>query len=233
MSRPNKQTVDYFPHYVNPSKTLRILQTQHGNDGYAFWFKMLQILGRTEGHAYDCNNSAEWLDLVTETHVPEDRAKEILETLALLDMIDKKLWGKKIIWVQHFVDEHVALYLRRKVGLPERPGDSIPIPATSTKEEIVQDNLIVASMIAYYEEKAKHMLTPNELRNLNDFADNYAYEWFEKAVDEAVKNNARSPIRYIEKILETWKTQGGIKVGTHRKSSRSVKDHKSYTKPED
>ena len=49
MSRPRKAVVDYFPHYVNHGKTLFILEQKYGNDGYAFWFKLLEMLGGSDG----------------------------------------------------------------------------------------------------------------------------------------------------------------------------------------
>ena len=210
MARPKKQTVDYFPHYCNGSKTLKIVEAQYGNDGYAFWFKVLEILGKTEGHVFDYNDNGSWLFLLTETNVEDDKATGILETFASLGMIDKDLWEKNIIWVQHFVDEHVALYARRQVDLPQRPGGNLPLSAVKELREgaKIEDDLKVAGMIKYYEDTARRMLTPKDLENLKDFADNYPDGWFEKAVDEAVKNNAKAPIRYIEKILESWKTEG-------------------------
>lgn len=45
MARPKKQTVDYFPHFVKGGRTIFILENKFGNDGYAFWFKLLEILG--------------------------------------------------------------------------------------------------------------------------------------------------------------------------------------------
>ena len=45
MARPRKQTVDYFPHYCKCGRTIFILENRFGNDGYAFWFKLLEILG--------------------------------------------------------------------------------------------------------------------------------------------------------------------------------------------
>ena len=47
MARPKKQTVDYFPHIIKQGKTMTILENRFGNDGYAFWFKLLEILGST------------------------------------------------------------------------------------------------------------------------------------------------------------------------------------------
>ena len=199
MARPKKQTVDYFPHYCNHSKTLEIVEAKYGNDGYAFWFKMLQILGRTEGHVFDYNGNGNWLYLLTETHVTESTAEKILETLAGVGSIDKELWQKKIIWSQHFVDNVADVYKRRMVDVPQRPGSPIPkvVPV------LIQGDK-VAGMISYYEDELGKTLTPTDYEKLKDFADQYPDGWFEKAVDE-VKSSPkaiRSPVSYIGTIME-------------------------------
>ncbi len=222
MARPKKQTVDYFPLYVNDSRTLRIVRRQFGNDGFAFWVTMLQILGRSEGHFFDYNSRDDWLDLVTQTYVMEEQAEEILAMLATLGMIDKELYDKKIIWVQHFVDEHVALYARRRVPLPIRPGtDGLPLSAVpiaqisgddrTIKElpEAEEDGLKVTSMISCYEDELGRVLTPMDLDKLKDFADTYPDGWFEKAVEEVKgsKEPIKAPMRYIEKCLLNWEKE--------------------------
>jgi hypothetical protein len=44
MSRPIKEGLDYFPHDVNSSndKKIEALRALYGNDGYAFYFIMLE-----------------------------------------------------------------------------------------------------------------------------------------------------------------------------------------------
>ena len=104
MARPQKQTVDYFPHYVNQGKTLLILENEFHNDGYVFWFKLLELLCKSDGQFYDYNNSAAWRLLLAETRVPEDMGTEILKVLADIDAIDSDLYKGKIIWVQKLVE---------------------------------------------------------------------------------------------------------------------------------
>jgi hypothetical protein len=52
MARPTKQTVDYFPHDCHHGQTIYILEKRFGNDGYAFWFNLLELLGSSEGALY-------------------------------------------------------------------------------------------------------------------------------------------------------------------------------------
>lgn len=114
MSRPPKATVEYFPHFVNHGKTIFILENKYGNDGYAFWFKLLEILGATENHYIDCEIVESWEFLITKTHLNEAVTIEILNLLSRMDAIDKKLWGYKIIRSNNYVKNLSIVYLKRK-----------------------------------------------------------------------------------------------------------------------
>lgn len=123
MGRPRKQTVDYFPHFVSTdSKTKFILEESWGNNGYAFWFKLLELLGRSEGHYYDCSAISNKKYLVALMKIEQDTIDEILETLADLGNIDKELWEeRKVIWCQSLVDNLQDVYSKRTVSAPKRP----------------------------------------------------------------------------------------------------------------
>ena len=121
MARPKKQTVDYFPHIANSGKTIFILENQFGNDGYAFWFKTLELLATTDGHVIDTGNPSEWEFLIAKTRVSEDKAREILNLLGKLEAIDNELLQVGILWCQNLVDNVSDVYKKRKVNLPVRP----------------------------------------------------------------------------------------------------------------
>lgn len=123
MGRPRKQTVDYFPHFVSTdSRTKFILEQSWGNDGYAFWFKLLELLGRSEGHYYDCNALANEKYLAALMKLEQATIDEILATLADLGNIDKELWEeRKVIWCQSLVDNLQDVYSKRTVSAPTRP----------------------------------------------------------------------------------------------------------------
>ena len=106
MARPLKQTVDYFPHdsHASDSKTLFILESKFGNDGYAFWFKLLELLASSEGHVYDVRNPVAWEFLLAKTRIDNDRADKMMSLLVDLEAIDKELWSQRVIWVQNLVD---------------------------------------------------------------------------------------------------------------------------------
>lgn len=120
MTRPRKNIVDYFPHIATPGKTTFILEQKFKNDGYAALFKMFEILARTENHYLDCSNEENWIFLVARFGVDEDRAVNILDTMARLELIDKEIWEKnRGIWCQNFVNGVSDVYKKRSTKLPD------------------------------------------------------------------------------------------------------------------
>lgn len=128
MARPKKQTVDYFPHVCNHGKTIFILEQKYGNEGYSFWFKLLEMLGSSEGHFIDLNDEVAWEFLQAKTHLSDSLCNDILDLLAKLDAIDKELWQNRIVWCQKFVDGISDAYKNRRVEIPSRPSFYIQKP---------------------------------------------------------------------------------------------------------
>lgn len=121
MSRPTKQTVDYFPHLCKHGKTIYILEKKYGNNGYAFWFKLLEELGSHNGHILDLSDETEIEFLSAKTGVSDTETIDILNLLSKLDAIDKNLWEKRIVWCQNFVDNISGVYKKRTVSTPDKP----------------------------------------------------------------------------------------------------------------
>lgn len=125
MARPKKHTVDYFPHTCVHGKTLYILEQKYGNDGYAFWFKLLEMLGSSKGHYLDLSEEATYVFLQAKTRTNEELCSEMLDLLCKLGAIDIELWKqKKIIWCQNFVDGIADVYKNRRIETPEKPNFS-------------------------------------------------------------------------------------------------------------
>ena len=137
MARPKRQTVDYFPHFVKGGRTIFILEDRFGNDGYAFWFKVLEILGEAEGHFYDCSNGSNWAFLLAKTHLTEEEANNIISVLIDLGKIDAELWAaKRILWVDNFVKNLSEVYRTRHSDLPLKPCFE---PENLVKEEVITE----------------------------------------------------------------------------------------------
>lgn len=113
MSKPPKETIDYFPHFCTQGKTLFIIQNYFKNDGYAFWFKLLELLGRSKKHYFDCRNNENLEFLSALMGLMSTSCIQILDKLAQLDAIDPILWENRIVFSENFVSNLGVLYNRR------------------------------------------------------------------------------------------------------------------------
>lgn len=119
-----KFTVDFYPHYVNGSATKHALERRYGNEGYAFWFKLLEVLCSTGTFHLDMNDLSKKEWLMDITHTPEKLTLEMVDYLAALDAIDKDLWEtSKIIWCDNLVANLEEVFKRRA----ERPQKPLPL----------------------------------------------------------------------------------------------------------
>ncbi len=98
-----------------------IVEQKYGNDGYAFWFKLLELLGDTADHYIDLKKEAAREFLQAKTRLDGDICNEILDLLAKLQAIDAELWEEEIIWCQNFVDGISDVYCNRRTETPTRP----------------------------------------------------------------------------------------------------------------
>ena len=121
MARPAKTKVDYFPHMTHSGKTIAILEARWGNDGYAFWFKLLELLGDSNDFSFNCNHSADWEYLLSKTRVTEPVAEAILDKLAEIEAIDAGCWQQKIIWSDNLVRNLESVFVKRKQEVPQKP----------------------------------------------------------------------------------------------------------------
>ena len=135
MSRPQKQTVEYFSHdaVAGQGRTLSILYNHFGHEGISAWWLLLETLARTRNHSIALKNSEDTEFLAAQMHFPPERLTAILSKMAELESIDPDLFKSGIIWCQHFVDRLEPIYKSRKQDLPMRPfGKETPLSGKET-----------------------------------------------------------------------------------------------------
>lgn len=144
-----------------------VIESKFGNDGYAFWFKLLELLGITDGHVYDYNNPADKEFLLAKTRVSEDKAVKILDLLAELDSIDKQLWQENYIWSDNFVSNISDAYSRRKVNVPQKPTTKEVNVAHKPDSHMVYAHKNTQSKVKYSKEKKSKETVPyQQIKNL-------------------------------------------------------------------
>jgi Domain of unknown function (DUF4373) len=127
MARFLTNTVEYFPHFANASekRTVTVLETKYGLAGYCAWFKLLECLAKTDGHAIYCRNDVDYQYLSSRLHIDNGQLKNILNTLSDLSAIDQELWNNNhIIWSDNFVKQIAIVYHNRKREPPVKPSNN-------------------------------------------------------------------------------------------------------------
>lgn len=113
MARPERNTVDYFPHYISDGKKMFFIEHKYGNDGYSTWFKLLESLAITEYHYLDLQNESDIMYLSAKCNISEKTLIDILNDLSKLGEIDLELWNEKIVFSDKFIESIQDAYVRR------------------------------------------------------------------------------------------------------------------------
>ena len=121
MARPKKAIVDYFSHMCKHGRVIFVMESTWGNDGYAMFYKLYELLGDSDGHVFDLRKPGNRDYMVSYARVDGETVDRMLAKLAELGVIDKDLLHDGLIWSEPFVHDLEEVYRRRKVTRPERP----------------------------------------------------------------------------------------------------------------
>lgn len=121
MARKQKNYVDYFPHDTHQSKAVRTISKTYGNDGYAFYYKLRELLGRTDNYNYNLSEQIDWFDFLGEMAIKEEQARELIEFLVTIGELDKELWEQdKRLWSNSLIEDISDVYNKRKAKIPHK-----------------------------------------------------------------------------------------------------------------
>lgn len=216
MTRPRKQEVDYFPHYCEHGKVIYILENYWGNDGYAVFYKLIELLAKTEGHCYNCSTDEGREYLFSKMGAPQETVTAIIEKLAAMGVIDEPLWGERRIWMQSFVDSISMVYGRRAAGLPIKPA------LLHTENPLNGINVNINPQSKVKESKVKE----SKVNTLGRYS--AEFETFWKAYPRKVKK---------DKAWEAWKKRNGTMppidtivnaIENQKKCSQWIRDGGQY-----
>lgn len=214
MARPKRQTVDFFLHYCKGGKTLYILEGKYGNDGYAFWFKLLELLGESEGHFYSCVNTTDWEFLLAKTRVREDVANSIIDTLIDLGKIDADLWrAGRILWVENLVKYLAEVYKRRRADLPRKPSlVARVIPSETNSDNHSPELMYAETTVNAYNNPTERGLSSTETRQSRVEKSRVRVEESRVRVEESKEEKSKEeksrllPAHTWKAVVDAWNT---------------------------
>lgn len=120
MSRPIKEGLDYFPHDVNSSndKKIEALRALYGNDGYAFYFIMLeQIYQEPNGDldVSDAETREEIMQILSKkVAVTNELFLKMLDTAMKWGCFDKQLYAEKGIITSNGIKKRMGAVIKKR-----------------------------------------------------------------------------------------------------------------------
>lgn len=94
MARPTKLYLDYFSHDTDATndEKMDMFRSMYGNDGYAFYFIILEKVYRTENAMIDLSKNIFVVGLAKKLMISVEKFYEMLETAFELEMFDRDLF---------------------------------------------------------------------------------------------------------------------------------------------
>lgn len=159
MARPQKDGLDYFPHdtdAVNDEK-LEALRALHGNDGYAFYFILLERIYRSPNMEIDISDAETIQILARKISVTIEKFQEMMKTALKWKCFDPQKYENHHILTSNGIKKRALpvvekrekmrlQYQKDEVSTPISDAETTPeTPQSKVKKRIVKDNKELSS----------------------------------------------------------------------------------------
>tara|TARA_Y100000590_G_scaffold457820_1_gene611265 strand:+ start:729 stop:1184 length:456 start_codon:yes stop_codon:yes gene_type:complete len=122
MARPQKNTVDYFPHDCIKSRELSLLESKFGTDlGYRFYYQMLELLGRTPDHTLPYVSEIDRLYVSNQLQIEIEELDKIFSFAVDLKLLHSESFKAGLIYSEQLVAGVADVYKKRKSSMPCPP----------------------------------------------------------------------------------------------------------------
>lgn len=110
MARPLKEGMEYFPHDTDAANDEKIeaLRALHGNDGYAFYFIILERIYRCSDAELDVSKPAVLAALISKVGVSKETFEKILDTAFDIGCLDKAAYESRFILTSSGIKKRAA-----------------------------------------------------------------------------------------------------------------------------
>lgn len=137
MARPIKEGMDYFPHDTDAANDEKIeaLRALCGNDGYAFYFILLERIYRTSSFELNIRDTETLQILARKVGVNMDRFQQLLDTALKWGCFDRQAYAKRGVLTSNGIRKRAALVVERREKMRSRYGGSEGVFAAKTREE--------------------------------------------------------------------------------------------------
>ena len=122
MARPKKLGLDYFPHDTDAmnDEKLEIMQLLYGNDGYAFYFKMLERIYRTPELMLDISDHETKIVMIKKCNVDESKFEMMLQSSLKHGLFDENLYHQFGMITSNGINKRAEIVISKRQKMRER-----------------------------------------------------------------------------------------------------------------
>lgn len=122
MARPRKEGLDYFPHDTDASsdEKIEVLRAAFGNDGYAFYFILLERIYRTSTFELDISAAEMRQILAQKCGVSADRFEQILALALKWKCFDQQAYEEHGVLTSDGIKRRANMVVEKRRQMRER-----------------------------------------------------------------------------------------------------------------
>ena len=122
MARPQKEGMDYFPHDNDAANDEKIeaLRVLYGNDGYAFYFILLERIYRTAEYELDISDAETIQILSRKVGVTEELFNKMLETALKRKCFDLDAYEQRGVLTSSGIKKRASVVLEKRETMRSR-----------------------------------------------------------------------------------------------------------------
>ena len=116
MARPQKEGLDYFPHdtdAVNDEK-IEALRSLYGNDGYAFYFILLERIYRSNNQEIDVSDAETIQILCRKIEVTSEKFNSMLETSIKWGCFDREVYHSEGVLTSNGIKKRAGVVVKKR-----------------------------------------------------------------------------------------------------------------------
>lgn len=218
MARPQKQGLDYFPHDTDAmnDEKLEIMQLLYGNDGYAFYFKMLERIYRTPDFMLDVSDAETKKVMIKKCDVDEMMFDMMLQSCIKHGLFDASLFNEFGIVSSDGIIKRAEIVISKRQKMRQRyENQGVVVSAAETMQKLSRNTAETMSETRQSKEKKSKEKESKEKKKL--------YGEFVELLDSEYQSLVQ---KYDEpftlKCIETLDNYKGATGTTYKSDYRAI-----------
>lgn len=193
MARPIKDGLEYFPHDVDASNDEKVeaLRSLYGNDGYAFYFILLERIYRTKNAELDVSDAETIQILAKKVGVSVELFEKMLKTAIKRDCFDREEYENRKVLTSNGIKKRANIVIAKRTRMKEKYAQAVDTNADTTITEGKEDSFCQVSDAETHAESTQSKVKQSKVKqSKEEEKENTSYSQKEDATPISFSQNS-------------------------------------------